>query len=123
MGLGKRPRARQPAMWVTTTVYFRLLLIGSFEGIDSERGSRADGPRTSAAARPLSNASLVLPGVTCTIVVAPEYASAAFDFRFDGRQLRLRGKGTHECDLTSIGMGKPMLGWDVDVDVPVFIKK
>lgn len=85
MSMGKRTRARQPAMWVTTTdlptaashpfyrrlnqllrehgfddfaeaqcasfyaqtmgrpglppgIYFRLLLIGYFEGIDSERG-------------------------------------------------------------------------------------
>jgi transposase len=32
MSMGKRKRDRQPV------IYFRLLLIGYFEGIDSERG-------------------------------------------------------------------------------------
>ena len=61
MSMGKRGRERQPEMWVATDefsdgrqspilhaigpglglppgMYFRLLLIGYFEGIDSERG-------------------------------------------------------------------------------------
>src|SRR5256886_1161499 len=45
MAMGKCKRERQPSMWVATrifprprVIYFRLLLIGYFEGIDSERG-------------------------------------------------------------------------------------
>jgi hypothetical protein len=69
----------------------------------------------------LSNASLEVPGLTCTIVVERTKASSAVqEFRFDGRQLHLTAKGESVCDLTSISGGKRTMSWDVDTTLPVF---
>ena len=72
----------------------------------------------------LSNASLEVPGLTCTIVVEPSTATKAIQtFQLDERQLQVKAKGTTVCDLTSIGGGKRPMSWDVDVNVPVFAKR
>lgn len=69
----------------------------------------------------LSNASLEVPGLTCTIVVEPDTAAAAVQlYEFDGRRLHVKAKGTTVCDLTSVGGAKRAMSWDVDVNVPVF---
>ena len=71
----------------------------------------------------LSNVSLEVPGVTCTIAENVQLVKAGFqEYRFDGKSVTLRGKGRFECDLTSVGMGKRQLAWDVDVNVPAFEK-
>jgi hypothetical protein len=72
----------------------------------------------------LSNASLEVPGLTCTIVVdAASAAKAVQIFETDGRQLRVKAKGTAVCDLTSVNGEKRSMSWDVDVNVPVFVKR
>lgn len=72
----------------------------------------------------VSNVSLELPGVTCTIAETPAQVKAAFpDYRFDGQTAALRGSGRFACDLQSIGMGKPVLSWNVNATVPVFPKR
>jgi hypothetical protein len=72
----------------------------------------------------VSNVSLELPGVTCTIAETAEKMKAAFpDYRYDGKSVALRGQGRFECDLSSVGMGKRQLTWNVDVNVPVFAVK
>lgn len=69
----------------------------------------------------LSNASLEVPGLTCTIVVEASTAAAAVQtFRFDGRQLQVKAKGATVCDLTAIKGGKRPISWDVDVNIPAF---
>jgi hypothetical protein len=69
----------------------------------------------------LSNASLEVPGLTCTIVVEASTAAAAVQtFRFDGRQLQVKAKGATVCDLTAIKGGKRPISWDVDVSIPAF---
>lgn len=69
----------------------------------------------------LSNASLEVPGLTCTIVVEASAAPAAVQtFRFDGRQLQVKAKGATVCDLTAIKGGKRPISWDVDVNIPAF---
>ncbi|HYL38975.1 MAG TPA: hypothetical protein VEV17_23870 [Bryobacteraceae bacterium] len=72
----------------------------------------------------VANVNLEVPGVTCTIASTPEAAKRAFpEYQFDGTHLRLKGKGAFVCDLTSVGMAKRELGWDVDVNLPVFSKR
>lgn len=72
----------------------------------------------------LSNASFEVPGLTCTIVVEASTASTAVQtFRFDGRKLQVRAKGTSVCDLTAIKGGKRSISWDVDVDIPAFANR
>ena len=63
---------------------------------------------------------LALPGHTCTIAESDRDAKNALqEFRFDGRHLRLRGKGSYVCDLRSLKIPNQTFGWDVDVDAPV----
>jgi hypothetical protein len=69
----------------------------------------------------LSNASLEVPGLTCTIVVEASTAAVAVQtFRFDGRQLEVKAKGATVCDLTAIKGGMRPISWDVDVKIPAF---
>jgi hypothetical protein len=69
----------------------------------------------------LSNASLEVPGLTCTIVVEASTAAAAVQtFRFDGRQLQVKARGATVCDLTAIKGGTRPISWDVDVNIPAF---
>lgn len=69
----------------------------------------------------LWNASLEVPGLTCTIVVDPATAKSAVQvFELAEKQLRVEAKGTTTCDLTSIDGRKRPMSWDVSVNVPVF---
>jgi len=71
-----------------------------------------------------SNASLEVPGLTCTIVVEPATAKNAVQaFLFDGRQLQVKANGRSVCDLTSVSGGKRVMTWDVDVNIPVFARR
>jgi hypothetical protein len=72
----------------------------------------------------LSNASLEIPGLTCTIVAESATAKNAVQlFQFSGTQLRVEARGNTSCDLTSIGGRKRAMSWDVNVDVPVFTQR
>ena len=63
---------------------------------------------------------LSLPGHTCTIAESDREAKNALqEFRFDGRHLRFRGKGSHVCDMRLLRIPNQTFGWDVDVDAPV----
>ena len=63
---------------------------------------------------------LALPGHTCTVAESEREAKSALpEFRFDGERLRLRGKGSHVCDMKSLGIPNQTFGWDVDLDIPV----
>ena len=69
----------------------------------------------------MSNVSLEVPGLTCTIVVDASTARNAVQvYGFDGKHLQVKAKGATVCDLTSVSGGKRMMRWDVDVSIPVF---
>jgi hypothetical protein len=69
----------------------------------------------------LSNASLEVPGLTCTIMVdASTAASAVQTYQNDGRQLQVKAKGASVCDLTAVKGGRRPITWDVDVNIPIF---
>jgi len=60
---------------------------------------------------------LALPGHTCTIAESDAAARTAFPvFQYDGRRVRLTGKGSHRCAMAVPG---PPLEWNVEVDTPV----
>jgi len=72
----------------------------------------------------LWNASLEVPGLTCTIVVEPAAAKFAVQvFELAGKQLHVEAKGTTTCDLTSINGGKRKMSWDFAVNIPVFTQR
>ena len=66
---------------------------------------------------------LSLPGHTCTIAASDRDAKKVLqEFQFDGRRLRLKGKGFHDCDMTSLRIPNQRFEWDMDVDTSVITK-
>jgi len=65
-----------------------------------------------------------IPGHSCTVVESRQDIEAfSRDYHFDGKQLRLKSRGSFVCDMTSMGGGKPKFSWDVDVNIPVYPKR
>jgi hypothetical protein len=63
---------------------------------------------------------LSLPGHTCTIAESDRDARHALqEFQYEGGRLRVRGKGFHMCDMTSLGIPNQRFEWDVDFETPV----
>ena len=64
-----------------------------------------------------------IPGHACT--VAPfekDVQSFLQTYHYDGKNLRLKSKGTYICDLKAVGAGDQTYKWDIDVTLPVFEK-
>ena len=67
---------------------------------------------------------LSLPGHTCTIADSDSDARKAFEeFLYDGRRLRLKGKGSFVCVMSSRGTSKPTFEWDVNFETAVVDKR
>jgi hypothetical protein len=63
---------------------------------------------------------LSLPGHTCTIAASDVEARDVLQmFQFDGQRVRLRGQGSHVCDMRSLRIANQTFEWDVDLDVLV----
>jgi hypothetical protein len=63
---------------------------------------------------------LSLPGHACTIAESDADARRAFqEFLFDGRRLRVKGRGSFVCATTTGGVAKRTFEWDVDFETPV----
>jgi len=64
-----------------------------------------------------------IPGRACTIASTESEVDAFLqDYNYDGETIRLKTKGSHSCDLSSVGAGLQNYRWDIDVSVPVFKK-
>jgi len=67
--------------------------------------------------------NLSVPGNTCTVaILEPDLKKFLQVYQFDGKQLRLKSKGSYVCDLKSAGRANFSLGWDVDLTTLVFAK-
>lgn len=65
-----------------------------------------------------------VPGYACTIAPFPKDVEAFLqNYRFDGRNLKLKSKGSYVCGLKVMNVPKQTLGWDINLDIPVFDKK
>ena len=63
---------------------------------------------------------LSLPGHTCTIAASDRDARNALqEFQFDGSRLRVKGKGSHDCDMTSRQVPSQRFEWDIDFETSV----
>lgn len=63
---------------------------------------------------------MAIPGHGCTIAPFPDDIQSFLQtYSFDGKTLRLRSKGSHTCDLTSVNAGKQLYSWDFDFTLPV----
>jgi len=71
----------------------------------------------------LANASLEVPGLTCTFFHDPALSKDAVQsFVSDGVRLQFRAKAATTCDLASVGGRRQRMTWDVDVNLPLFRK-
>ena len=63
---------------------------------------------------------MAIPGHTCSIApFEDDVHNFLQDYHLDGKTLTLKSKGSYVCDMMS---GKQRLGWDIDVQTPVFAK-
>lgn len=64
-----------------------------------------------------------VPGYACTIASFPKDVEAFLQsYRFDGRNLKLTSKGSYACGKLFANVPDQTLGWDINVDLPVFEK-
>jgi hypothetical protein len=64
-----------------------------------------------------------IPGYTCTIAPFEQDVKTFLqDYQFDGKNLRLKSKGSYVCDMKFMGSANPKFGWDVDLNATVFEK-
>ncbi|HYN06245.1 MAG TPA: hypothetical protein VES67_02545 [Vicinamibacterales bacterium] len=67
---------------------------------------------------------LSLPGHTCTIAESDADARKAFqEFLYDGRRLRVKGKGSFVCVMSAIGVPNRTYEWDVDFETAVMDRR
>jgi hypothetical protein len=64
-----------------------------------------------------------IPGYACTIApFEPDVKNFLQDYRFDGKNLRLKSKGSYVCDMKFMGIPNQKFAWDIDLNTEVFQK-
>jgi hypothetical protein len=64
-----------------------------------------------------------VPGLACTIAPFEQDVKAFLqNYQFDGKNLRLKSKGSYVCDVKFMGNPHPKFGWDIDLNTAVFEK-
>jgi hypothetical protein len=64
---------------------------------------------------------MAIPGHACTIApFEKDVQSFLQTYHYDGKNLRLKSKGSHVCDLRAVDAGEQNYNWDFDVTLPVF---
>jgi hypothetical protein len=64
-----------------------------------------------------------IPGHTCTVAPFESDVKAFLqDYRFDGKNLRLKSKGSYVCDMKFMGNPNPKFSWEIDLNTTVFEK-
>ncbi|MBZ5696083.1 MAG: hypothetical protein LAN36_12080 [Acidobacteriia bacterium] len=64
-----------------------------------------------------------VPGHACTIAPFEQDVKGFLQtYQFDGKNLKLKSKGSYVCDMKFMGIPNQNFGWDIDVNLPVFEK-
>jgi hypothetical protein len=64
-----------------------------------------------------------VPGHACTVApFEPNVKTFLQDYQFDGKNLRLKSKGSYVCDMKFMGNANQTFSWDIDLNTPVFQK-
>ena len=64
-----------------------------------------------------------VPGHGCTVAsFEQEVKNFLQDYRFDGKNLRLKSKGSYVCDMKFMGIPNQKFGWEMDLNTEVFQK-
>ena len=63
------------------------------------------------------------PGHSCTIApYEPDVKTFLQDYQLDGKNLRLKSKGSFVCDMKFMGIPNQKFGWDIDLHTAVIEK-
>jgi hypothetical protein len=64
-----------------------------------------------------------VPGYTCTIAPFEQDVKAFLQsYQYDGKNLKLKSKGSYVCDMKFMGTSNPKFSWDIDLTTLVFEK-
>jgi hypothetical protein len=64
-----------------------------------------------------------VPGRACTIApYEQDVKSFLQDYLFDGKNLKLKSKGSYVCDMKFMGIPNPKFGWEIDLNTELFQK-
>ncbi len=64
-----------------------------------------------------------VPGHACTIApFEQDVKNFLQSYQFDGKNLKLKSKGSYVCDMKFMGIPNQTFSWDINLDIPVFQK-
>ena len=110
------------------------IMKGDAGSMDKKWNSKASNPKdynTSRAVLQLSvdknskvwQVDMSIPGHSCTIApFEPDVKTFLQDYQFDGKNLKLKSKGSYVCDMKFMGIPNQKFSWDVDLSTAVFEK-
>jgi len=110
------------------------ILKGDTGSMDKKWNSKASNPKdynTSRAVLQFSvdknstvwQVDMSVPGHACTIApFEPDVKTFLQAYQFDGKNLRLKSKGSYVCDMKFMGIPNQKFGWDIDLNTTVFEK-
>ena len=68
-------------------------------------------------------ADMSVPGHACTIApFEPDVKAFLQDYRFDGKNLTLKSKGSYVCDMKFIEIPNQKFSWEIELNTKVFEK-
>jgi hypothetical protein len=110
------------------------VMTGDMSSMDRKWNKKASNPNdynTSRAVVQLSvdkdskvwQVDMSIPGHACTVApFEPDVKALLQDYRFDGKNLRLKSKGSYVCDMKFMGNPNPKFSWGIDLNTTVFEK-
>ena len=110
------------------------IMKGSTASMDKKWTSKASNPEDYNASRAILQLAvdkgfkvwqvdMSVPGHSCTIApFEPDVKNFLQTYEFDGRNLRLKSKGSFTCDLKVLGIPNQKFSWDIDLDAAVYVK-
>jgi hypothetical protein len=71
----------------------------------------------------VTQVDMAVPGHSCTIApFEPDVKNFLQTYQFDGKNLKLKSKGSYVCDMKFMGIPNQKFGWNIDLSIPVFEK-
>jgi len=110
------------------------IMKGSAASMDKKWNGKASNPKDYNASRAVIQLSvdqgfkvwqvdMSVPGNSCTIApFEPDVKKFLQTYQFDGKNLRLKSKGSFTCDMKFMGIPNQKFGWDIDLNTTVYEK-
>ena len=110
------------------------ILKGDTGSMDKKRNSKASDPKDYNSSRAVIQLSvdksskvwqvdMSVPGHACTIAPFEQDVKTFLQsYQFDGKNLKLKSKGSYVCDMKFMGIPNQKFSWDVDLSTAVFEK-